>query len=1209
MKHYVLFFLMLLSGIFIQCQNPTKVDADRVLRYQPDGTDFVINNGTYRFNRAIYGTNTGFRVEAGDLPEFAMYLPGMGGNLRFGLIDSKGSKWIIDANDITARYRPGTMIYTISDPMLDKGSLQITVLALAEADGMIVEVASTGIPEDLSLFLAYGGFTGSKKGFYRDGDMGADPESVFYLNPEYCENNIFEIAENSFVVHSSSEDDKARRKRARNFTEMMGVFPAGVELKVSDATRQNTPLEFYSSNSSLAPALTGKVKLSAGDVEYLMLANPKTIQMPKYNQLASLFTQAESKRAQIAGRIQLNTPDAYWNTVGGALSIAADAIWEDPAYLHGAIVFRGLRLNGWRGAYAADYLGWKDRAKRHFSAYAEAQYLEQATSRSIPDANTNLARQEKKKGNSVFSEGYISRNPARLSPPHHYDMNLIYIDQLIRHFDWSGDTAYVRQMWPTIERHLSWEKRNFDTDANGLYDAHAAIWASDALQYSGGEVTHSSSYNYFANKKLAHLAKLIGKDPKPYQTEANLILKALNRELWLPEKGWFAENKDFLGLQKIHTSAALWTVYHAIDSEVTDPFQAWQCLRYIDTEIPQIPVEAEGVSEDYYTLPTTNWMPYTWSINNVAMGEVFHTALAYWQCGRYDEAFKMAKGSLLDFMFLGRSPGNFGQLSYYDAYRGETYRDFADIIGVASRVVVEGLFGVRPDGTNGKFLIQPGLPSAWNYATLNTPDIFIDFKRVEATDIYTVEPKSFSKLDLTFRVQAQSDRVKSVVVNGKPTTWTALSETVGKPVIEINLDAAEKREIRIEWAGGELETSAMPEYFAKGENFALTTQYAEITGLNDPQHVLLDSKVGANALTAKVAGELGARTAFVKLKQGDMAWWMPLNIQVRSAIEIVSDKTQPAGMLEFTIRNNTPKKVTETIVVNGFQTTLDLDARSESAVISIPEKYLNFGSNLVTVTDGKAVYTKNVVNWKIQQKENTTYETVDLFSHFNDKVSQIFKNKYLTPRSPSPTLALPIQGIGDWCSFAEIEEIDDEGLRAKAGSSNRIVLPQGVPFATPGQPDVSNILFTSQWDNYPNEAGLPLSGNASHVYLLMAGSTHHMQSRFDNGEVIVEYTDGTSEKLVLRNPETWWPIEQDYYDDGLAFNPGVPQPVRIHLKTGDVRTEPYQVLNENKTNKIEGGAATVLDLPLDKNKTLHQLRLNTLANDVVIGLMAVTLVR
>jgi len=42
---------------------------------------------------------------------------------------------------------------------------------------------------------------------------------------------------------------------------------------------------------------------------------------------------------------------------------------------------------------------------------------------------------------------------------------------------------------------------------------------------------------------------------------------------------------------------------------------------------------------------------------------------------------------------------------------------------------------------------------------------------------------------------------------------------------------------------------------------------------------------------------------------------------------------------------------------------------------------------------------------------------------------------------------------------------------------------------------------------------------------------------------------------------------------------------------------------------ILGGAATVLDLPLDQTKVLKKLTLKTLANDVVIGLMSVTLLR
>ena len=43
--------------------------------------------------------------------------------------------------------------------------------------------------------------------------------------------------------------------------------------------------------------------------------------------------------------------------------------------------------------------------------------------------------------------------------------------------------------------------------------------------------------------------------------------------------------------------------------------------------------------------------------------------------------------------------------------------------------------------------------------------------------------------------------------------------------------------------------------------------------------------------------------------------------------------------------------------------------------------------------------------------------------------------------------------------------------------------------------------------------------------------------------------------------------------------------------------------------KVPGGAATVLELPLQPGKELRSLTVRTLANDVVIGLMAATLAR
>src|SRR5471030_1618863 len=128
---------------------------ERPLRYWPDGTDFVITNGAEFFNRPLYSMNSGFRIDCGDRPEFSLYLPGRGGNLRFGIKTSAGTKWLNDARQIVTRYRPGSLLYEIRDPLLGDGVLNLTVLPLAETKGFITRAEfSEGrvprVPNDLN---------------------------------------------------------------------------------------------------------------------------------------------------------------------------------------------------------------------------------------------------------------------------------------------------------------------------------------------------------------------------------------------------------------------------------------------------------------------------------------------------------------------------------------------------------------------------------------------------------------------------------------------------------------------------------------------------------------------------------------------------------------------------------------------------------------------------------------------------------------------------------------------------------------------------------------------------------------------------------------------------------------------------------------------------------------------------------------------------
>jgi len=1095
--------------------------TDRPLRYFPDGTDFVITNGVEFFNRPLYGGNTAFRVDAGDKPEFSLYLPGRGGNLRFAIKTERGIKWLNDAAQVVARYRPGSMRYEVRDPLLGNGRLELDALLVPEGRAWISRVVLTGTTVPTELLWAFGGANGMRG--RRSGDIGCESEPVsafFQLRPEQCAGNIVTLLGNRFTLTGP---------RAT----IAGVASAGARHWIADAARWGNASNLFASVDAATerPLVAGTVRLENSTGTFLALemqdASARGIAA---DGLAAVFDAAEAHRSALAGRVVVETPDPFVNAAAAALCVAGDAVWDErqSSFMHGAVAWR-TRLLGWRGAYAGDALGWHDRTRRHLLGFAREQNREPIPAR-LPEAEADarLSRNE----NALHSNGNMTKK--------HYDMNLVAVDAFFRHLLWTGDLEFAREYWPVLERHMAWERRLFrreyGDDKLPLYEGYACFWASDDVAYNGGGAAMSSAYNYYHNKMTARLAQWLGKDPQPYQQEAELIAQAMRRELWLPEQGWFGEYKDWLGLQLVHPMPAVWSIYHVIDSEVPTPLEAWQLTGFIDSELPHIPIAGANVPAGAFTLPSSAWMPYAWSVNNVVMAEVMHTSLACWQANRTALAFPIFKGALLDSMFLGLCPGNVGMCTEFDAYRHESQRDFADGAGATSRALVEGLFGIKPDGLAGVLTLQPGFPAEWDHASIRHPDLDFSFTRDGSRDRYEVVTRFYKAPALQLVIPCHTDRIHEVTVDGKPATWRVLTDSVGAPRIEVTAEAATRHLVVVAWDGAA--AAPAPGVVVSDEAGVLDASFADarLGEIADPQHALADIRRREHGFQSGLAATRGRATIFARLQQGELTWWQP--------VQLTSGQSSP-----------------------------------------VPDAF----------------------DWSrpIQGK----FEAVGMQGLFNDHVTQIFRNEYLSPRSPFCSLAVPKQGIGSWCLPATTFAVDDTGLRDLAARGDGwIVLPNGVPLQTPGTAGEKNVLFVSRWDNYPNEATVPLAGKASQAYLLMAGSSGPMQSRIDNGEVVVTYTDGFTNRLALHNPTTWWPIDQDYFIDDYAFaRPGA-LPVRVDLKTGRVRVLERETF-KGRGGKVEGGAATVLHLPLSPERELKSLTVRALANEVVIGVMSITLQR
>ncbi|MGP8259728.1 MAG: DUF4450 domain-containing protein, partial [Acidobacteriaceae bacterium] len=1087
----------------------------RPLRYRPDHGEFVIRNGGEYFNRPLYAPCSttqpaDFRVDAGDLPEFSLYLPGHGGNLKLGFRGIKNqtfaSKWAAQADEVVARYRPGRMIYEIHDTLLGSGMLRAELLTAPEGSGLLLKVEGSDLPAGTRLAWAFGGVSG-KLG-RRNGDIGCEVQPVsqfFQVTAEECEDNSYSLLGMNILdgpVDGPVPVYGPNVLLETKATEIVLSFPLHSELSVEEFSAWTAaPVQPKTATFSAAqPILTGSVEVP-GEPIYLTIVriteSPESAGLFSTDQLVKLFSSRGAQVDAIAQSLTLDTPDEYLNTVGPALAVAAETIWDarQQCVLHGGVAWR-VALAGWRGPYVLDALGNHDRAQLQIRHWLKKQNVtaittaDPATGPWDTTANIHLTRKE----NMLHSNGDLSNN--------HYDMNMVFMDVMLRHLMWTGDLDFAREIWPAFQRHLAWERRLFrrtytvDGKTLPLYEAYAAIWASDNLQYNGGGAAHSSAYNIFAFRFAARLARMLGEDPTPYETEANLILEGMQTLLWLPEQGAFAESKDLMEPQTVYSNPALWTVYHTIDSEVPTPRQAWQMAAERLHALRHVPIHGEGVPNDgLYMLSCSDWLPYMWSLNLLLLAENSHMALALWQAGMSDEAFRIFKGALLDSMFMGLCPGDFHMTSALDAHRQEAQRDFGDPIGITSRALVEGLFGIQPNLIANSIRIRPGFPAEWNRASLHHKDFDFEWKREALSDSYEFTSRLAKSVPVTLILPALTTTLPKVLCNGSSVKCAFDPTAIGSPRLIINLPAARDYKVSVVWRYGHPPSFPIhpptQRTYHIGETLDLP-KGVTLTQIDDPQHALTHGRVTSP----------GFHTVFANMEQGDCVWTLPISFVAKPA---------------------TP------------------------AFAPIPA--LAAGARI---------------------------EPLDLTSLLKNQINEIFTRTYAEPRSPYCSLAIADNLLGGWANPDNRATIDDAGLRAAGGLLHT---PLGVDFRTPAG-SAPNCLFLSHWKQDEPSAQLPLTGHASGIYLLMAGNTFPQCSRMQHGTVSVAYKDGTTAALSLRNPETWWPIEQDYLLDDFLFVNEAPLPPRVDLRTGQTRIlDPVAFHGRGRT--VPGGAATILHLPLD----------------------------
>jgi len=232
--------------------------------------------------------------------------------------------------------------------------------------------------------------------------------------------------------------------------------------------------------------------------------------------------------------------------------------------------------------------------------------------------------------------------------------------------------------------------------------------------------------------------------------------------------------------------------------------------------------------------------------------------------------------------------------------------------------------------------------------------------------------------------------------------------------------------------------------------------------------------------------------------------------------------------------------------------------------------------------------------------EDAEFAALDISSHMNCALQDIFKQQYLSPRpEKGSTIEIGYDGFDLWTM--PLTGIETKQIEMRLEKTGEVITEKKIPIriAEGGK----NVVFTSLWDNFPTKVEIPVNDSARSVALAVSGSTNPMQCGIENAEFVFTYEDGETETLPLINPHNYIQLCAYQPDATQSFWPDRAD-VFSKWDAGLLKHFTPEVVSLGKNLRT-----LVITWPLKEGKKLMSVSLEALSPDVVVGLMAITLMK
>ncbi len=837
--------------------------------YRPTDTAIVCQNGTRFHNRPLYGANLPSVVLSGDQPCLRLaYGQAVCGDLMLAIKRGQQTVWLHDFDHRQTTFKPNRTSWQLSDSRLEGLELKLEVVPWAEGAGFAVRLEVLGSQLEDELLWVYGGIKPKvESNLLWTLDPNEHPELTEKgFDPSGCKENVFSVLETHFsVLHPQGESSG-----------VVGFFPAGYELNLVDANLWTDPT-FLENPTQLAllkhPLLAGRLTIPS-DALYWSIGQPNSEHLTRKPKTDFEAGQARAERQ--LQTVVCRTPNAFLDRVMDASNASMDALFYPPAFVHGCMAWN-IPFLGWRIRYGPTAYGYSSRV------ISEAKHI---LPHQVQDSSLHGFQSDSKLLQCLQSHDSRFYGLGRISIyAEFYNMQEVYFDQLIHTWRWTQDAELEALLLPALELHLEWQRECFDPDDDGVYESYLNVWASDSVWYNGGGTAQSSAYAYTGYLAAAELCERAGLLERAdlHRSRAEKIRTGVLESLWIIERGHLAEYRDALGLKRRHDIACLYTIFLPIDAAMLTQIEAWQNLHYTEWGLERVAVEGGELCW------LNNWVPYEWSVRELDFADTLHLALAYYQSGRGRDGYKLLTGVVHESAFRSTSPGTINIAPHFPSRGLEPHRqgratDFADGVSLFGRVVLEGLFGLRPNYPQGMVICAPQFPDDWDSASIKTPEFKLEFLSANGESTYALHLSRAARV--RWILPLLCEQVLEVTLNGQPVPFT-LEPGYGDTRLTLESEiATTSATVCVRWEG---QREALKPILLEGFAGETVTQFwtDELTALENPQMCLVGVEQQAHGFRATLGESIGKHLVLARLEHLGCLRYQPLEIQILAPIQVL----------------------------------------------------------------------------------------------------------------------------------------------------------------------------------------------------------------------------------------------------------------------------------------------------------------------------------